>query len=195
MYIKYLTSSADDERGRPATGQRRSAAARLVETGIALQQTRYGYRGVAAVERAMPLAERAAWETGLARQVLIYPALDNGGHYASREAFQDRFLLTRETIRWFGRHYFGHDQPVLDPCASPARCADLRGLPPAYIVTAALDPLRDEAVSYASALESSGVRVKYRCARGTIHGFLGMARYLAVARDELDHLAAFLRAD
>ena len=129
----------------------------------------------------------------IAQQVLIYPALDNGGQYPSRDAFQDRFLLTRETIRWFGRHYFGHDRPVLEPYASPARCADLRGLPPAYIVTAELDPLRDEAASYACSLESSGVPVTYRCARGTIHGFLGMGRYLSIARGELDCLATFLR--
>lgn len=130
----------------------------------------------------------------LVQQVLIYPALDNGGQYASREAFKEGFLLTQQSIGWFGRHYFGHGEAMLDPAASPARSPRLEGLAPAYIVTGELDPLRDEAAAYAAALKQAGVEVNYRCARGTIHGFFGMARYLSVGREELQQLATFLRA-
>jgi acetyl esterase len=131
----------------------------------------------------------------LVQQVLLYPALDQGGDYSSRTAFEDKFLLTRDSIRWFASHYYGHDRPELSPEASPARAASLDGLAPAYIVTAELDPLRDEAAHYASLLEAAGVKARYRCVKGAIHGFLGMARYVSAARRELDELAAFLHAD
>jgi acetyl esterase len=131
----------------------------------------------------------------LAHQVLFYPALDQGGDYSSRLVFRDKFLLTLESIQWFARHYYGHDRPEVHPDASPARCTDLEGLAPAWIVTAELDPLRDEAAHYAVLLEAAGVKARYRCVKGVIHGFLGMARYVSAPRAELDELAAFLRSD
>ena len=131
----------------------------------------------------------------LLQQILLYPALDQGGDYSSRTAFEDKFLLTRDSIRWFANQYYGHDRPELGPDASPARAASLDGLAPAYIVTAELDPLRDEAAHYAALLEAAGVKARYRCVKGAIHGFLGMARYVSAARRELDELAAFLHAD
>jgi acetyl esterase len=131
----------------------------------------------------------------LAHQILLYPALDQGGNYDSRAVFRDKFLLTRESIEWFARQYYGHGHPELSPCASPARAADLEGLAPAWIVTAELDPLRDEAAHYAALLEAAGVKTRYRCLQGTLHGFLGMARYVSAARRELDELAGFLRSD
>lgn len=129
----------------------------------------------------------------LFRQILIYPALDQGGDYPSRATFSDQFLLTRESIEWFAQHYYGHSEPELDPSASPARSTQLGGLAPAWIVTAELDPLRDEAAHYARLLEAAGVATHYRCIQGVIHGFLGMARYVSVAHGALDDLAASLR--
>jgi acetyl esterase len=130
----------------------------------------------------------------LAHQILLYPALDQGGDYASRAAFCDQFLLTAQSIQWFANHYYGHGRPELGLDASPARAPDLEGLAPTYIVTAELDPLRDEAAQYAARLEAAGVTTQYRCAKGVLHGFLGMARFVSAARVELEVLAAFLRA-
>jgi alpha-methylacyl-CoA racemase len=131
----------------------------------------------------------------LAQQILIYPALDQGGDYSSRTAFANSFLLTLESIRWFTEHYHGHDRPELSPDASSARAADLEGVAPAYIVTAELDPLRDEAGHYAVLLEAAGVKTRYRCVEGVIHGFLGMAQYVAAARTALEEIAAFLHSE
>ena len=129
----------------------------------------------------------------LAHQVLIYPALDQGGEYASRTQFGDKYLLTTEAIQWFARQYYGHDGAELHPDASPARAESLDGVAPAFIVTAELDPLRDEGAHYAELLEAAGVKAQYRCARGVLHGFLGAARFVPAAREELDGVAALLR--
>ena len=131
----------------------------------------------------------------LLRQILVYPALDHGGDYASRTLFGDRFLLTQESIRWFARQYYGHDRPELHPDASPARAPELAGLCPATIITAELDPLRDEAAHYARRLETAGVKTEYRCIPGVIHGFLGMARYVSPARAALDRIVTVLCAE
>jgi acetyl esterase len=130
----------------------------------------------------------------LRHQILLYPALDQGGDYASRDLFRDKFLLTRESIQWFNEHYYGHTRPELSVDASPSRATHLEGLAPATIITAELDPLRDEAALYAALLEAAGVKTRYRCVKGTIHGFLGMARYVSAARNELDEVATFLRS-
>ena len=131
----------------------------------------------------------------LLHQVLFYPALDQGGAYPSRQYFGDKFLLTQDAIRWYAQHYYGHGQPELHPDASPARSEDLEGLAPATIITAELDPLRDEAAHYAAMLEAAGVKTRYRCVEGVIHGFLGMARHVPAALRQLEHVAEDLRAE
>jgi acetyl esterase len=129
----------------------------------------------------------------LVHQVLIYPAVDQGGDYASRNAFGDQYLLTTEAIRWFARHYYGHDRPELHPDASPARATDLAGVAPACVITAELDPLRDEGAHYAGVIEAAGVKVRYHCVNGVLHGFLGTGRFVPAARKALDLVAAILR--
>ena len=130
----------------------------------------------------------------LLHQLLIYPALDQGGAYPSRECFGDKFLLTQEAIRWYARNYYGHDWPELHPDASPARAEDFEGLAPATIITAELDPLRDEAAHHAVMLKAAGVRARYRCVEGVVHGFLGMARHVPAARQALEQAAEDLEA-
>lgn len=124
----------------------------------------------------------------LALQILVYPAVDQGGDYPSRELFARGYLLTTDTITWFGRHYFGDCPPVLRPTASPIRAPSLTGLPPAVVVTAGFDPLRDEGLRYAERLAEAGVLVEAVCFEGAIHGFLGMARYLESGRAALEEL-------
>ncbi len=111
-------------------------------------------------------------------QTLIYPALDLRGRLPSRKVLADHFPIPREMIAWFFNHYFGTAWPIADPRAIPALYEDCTGLPPALILTAGHDPLRDEGAEYAERLAASGVPVVYECCAGSIHGFMNMGRVL-----------------
>ena len=121
---------------------------------------------------------------GLAAQFLIYPATDAGGHYASRRDNAEGYFLDDPTMVWFTDHYAA--EALDDPRFSPLRRDALAGLPPAVVVTAELDPLRDEGLAYAAALEAAGVPVVRRCYDGMIHGFMDMAPYSEGARTAVD---------
>lgn len=116
---------------------------------------------------------RDAGEPGPAAQWLLYPATDRIAHTTSRRLFGRGFLLTEALLEWFMERYLGGADPH-DPRVSPLRHPDLRGLPPAIVVTAGFDPLLDEGRAYADALEAAGVPVRYRCHEGLIHGFVQM---------------------
>ncbi len=133
---------------------------------------------------AASLAQRALAQRGPAPvfQLLIYPALDasrDPARYPSVADNADGYFLTGELMAWFGAQYLapGHDPG--DVRLSPGLADTLAGLPPALIVTAGLDPLRDEAAAYAQALERAGVAVEYRCYEETIHGFASFGRFLS----------------
>jgi acetyl esterase len=111
-------------------------------------------------------------------QVLVYPALDLRGRLASRQDLADHFPIPRDMIEWFFNHYFGSAWPFADPRAIPTLYEDYTGLPPALIVTAGHDPLRDEGIEYAGLLKDAGVPVDYECLHGSIHGFMNMGRVL-----------------
>lgn len=118
----------------------------------------------------------------LAMQVLIYPATDMAADTPSHTSFADGYLLTRESVLWFRSNYLrGHDD-VADWRASPLKAPDLSRLPPAYVVTAGFDPLRDEGRAYAERLQAAGVKVTYECFEGMIHGFITMGGVIAAAR-------------
>ncbi|HSD92762.1 MAG TPA: alpha/beta hydrolase fold domain-containing protein, partial [Methyloceanibacter sp.] len=90
-------------------------------------------------------------------------------------------------------HYFGTAWPIDDPRAIPALYEDYSDLPPALIITAGHDPLRDEAAEYAGRLSGSGVPVTYECFEGSIHGFMNMGRVLRGAHGRgRQRLAAWL---
>lgn len=131
-------------------------------------------------------------------QALIYPALDLRGRTPSRKELADQFPIPREMIGWFFDHYFGTAWPIADPRAIPALYEDYTGLPPALVITAGHDPLRDEGAEYARTLAGAGVPVDYECFEGTIHGFMNMGRVLRAAHGKArkrlaDWLAARLR--
>jgi acetyl esterase len=126
-------------------------------------------------------------------QALIYPALDLRGRLPSRRDLGDHFPIPRDLIQWFFDHYFGLAWPIADPRAIPALYEDYTGLPPALIITASHDPLRDEGAEYAEALAAAGVPVDYQCCEGTIHGFMNMGRVLRRAHGRTrKRLAAWL---
>ena len=111
-------------------------------------------------------------------QALIYPALDLRGRLPSRTELAEHFPIPPDMIDWFFDHYFGLAWPFTDPRAIPSLYEDYRGLPPALILTAGHDPLRDEGADYAATLSRAGVPVEYACYEGTIHGFMNMGRVL-----------------
>jgi len=128
-----------------------------------------------------------------AGQVLLYPPTDYHGPWQSRQAFADGLLLTGEDIEFFHSCYSAGEDPD-DERHSPLRSADLSGLPPALVVTAAFDPLRDEGEAYARALREAGNRVVAWRVPGMVHGFLNLATLSRSARDAVVEVAGAMRA-
>ena len=129
----------------------------------------------------------------LALQVLVYPATDFADT-PSRRAFADGYLLTSDEMDWYARQYLARPEDAAHPYAAPLRCPDLSGLAPAFVVTAELDPLRDEGEAYAERLRAAGVPVTLRRFEGTVHGFVTFADRLAVGREATAEIVAALRA-
>ncbi|MET0968056.1 MAG: alpha/beta hydrolase, partial [Tardiphaga sp.] len=130
----------------------------------------------------------------LAGQLLIYPATDFAMTHPSHGEPETDCLLTEATIRWFAAHYLNGPGDVDDWRASPARIASLAGLPPAYVLTAGADPLRDEGNEYAGRLSAAGVAVTYRTFPGQFHGFITMGKILPKANEALHNIGAWLKA-
>jgi acetyl esterase len=129
-----------------------------------------------------------------ALQLLIYPVTDMTMRHRSRELFADGFLLTDAEMDWFEDNYLGRERTQAgDPRASPLVAEDLSGLPPAFVVTAAFDPLRDEGEAYAQALQQAGTPVTLRRFPGFIHGFVNAAGVSRTARDALVEIAGVTR--
>jgi acetyl esterase len=130
-----------------------------------------------------------------ALQLLIYPAVDlTDAETDSGRMFADGFFLTENDRRWSTRHYLsGPDADATDPRVSPARAEDLSGLPPAIVITAGFDPLRDEGEAYAEALRRAGTAAVLERAPELIHGFINMTTVPA-ARDAVVRLAGMVRA-
>ncbi|MBB3346377.1 alpha/beta hydrolase [Sphingomonas sp. BK069] len=120
-------------------------------------------------------------------QAPIYPATDASRPYASFDAFADGYLLTREGMIWFNEHYAGDPH---HPRFSPL-LGDVAGLPRAVIVTAGLDPIRDQGRAYAAALAQAGIPVTFREAQGNIHGFITLRRAIPSSQGDV---AGFLTA-
>jgi acetyl esterase len=128
---------------------------------------------------AVSLKARDAGRPPLAFQLLIYPAVDPDMNFPSARDNAEGYSLTTADMRWFWNNYVPDPAQRNDPLAAPLRAESLRDVPPAIVVTAEYDPLRDEGERYADRLEEAGVTVRRRSYRGTIHGFLWMADALS----------------
>ncbi|PDT89190.1 acetyl hydrolase [Bradyrhizobium sp. Y36] len=139
------------------------------------------------------LAARDAGDPALAGQVLIYPATDFAMTHGSHSEPETSVLLTHSVIRWFRDHYLNGAADIHDWRASPARAQDLAGLPPAYVLTAGADPLRDEGDEYAARLKQAGVSVTTRHYPGQFHGFFTMGKLLPQANVAIGEIGAWLK--
>jgi acetyl esterase len=140
------------------------------------------------------IAARDGNGPAIAGQVLIYPATDFTMTHPSHSEPETSILLTHSVIRWFRDHYLNGAADVHDWRASPTRATTLVGLPPAYVLTAGADPLRDEGDEYAERLKQAGVPVTYKHFPGQFHGFFTMGRLLEQANVAASDIGAWLKA-
>lgn len=127
----------------------------------------------------------------LAGQLLIYPNTLYGADTPSMQ-FDDPSLFNRHSVAWYWQHYLDSPADGGNPLASPLLATDLSGLPPALVITAECDPLRDEGEQYAGRLAEAGVPVEQHRYDGVMHGFFTMSGVLDDAERAVRQAAAFL---
>jgi acetyl esterase len=139
------------------------------------------------------IAARHSGDLAIAFQLLIYPATDQHRSAPSHTENAQGYLLTRDTMNYFTGHYIADAAQYDDWRASPLLHENLAALPPALVLTAGFDPLRDEGKSYAERLTTAGNRASYVCFERQIHGFITMGRVLDEANAAVALCAAELR--
>lgn len=176
-----------------------AAVRRVAENAAALgvDPARIAVGGSSAGGNLAAVASLMARDRGgppIAYQVLIYPVTDYVFDTPSYHENAEGYMLTRNTMIWYWANYLGDEADGRHPYASPARAESLAGLPPALVITAEYDPLRDEGEAYARRLEEAGVPVTLRRYEGMIHGVLSRAGVLEGGRRALADLGDALRA-
>ena len=127
-------------------------------------------------------------------QLLVYPVTDYHFDTASYRENAEGYLLTKDAMVWFWNHYLRSTTDGTNPLASPLRATNLHGLPPAMVLTAEFDPLRDEGEAYAARLQEAGVPVTLRRYGGMIHGFFSLGAVFTQGQQAIADAAAGLRA-
>ena len=130
----------------------------------------------------------------LVRQFLFYPITDHAFDTDSYAENADGPLLTGDDMRWFWDRYLRSEVDGANPYASPLRARDLSDLPPATVLTAGFDPLRDEGIAYAERLADAGVEVRHDHHPDVPHGFLSTSESVAAADEALDEIGEELRS-
>jgi len=131
----------------------------------------------------------------LAFQLLVYPCTDALMSHPSMVENAEGFFLTRSAMRWFYGHYLGSAQDAAkEPTVSPLYADDLSGLPPALIITAEFDPLRDEGEAYGRRLQEAGIPTAVSRYDGQIHGFLGLTMALDGGKRAMREACVALRS-
>jgi acetyl esterase len=125
----------------------------------------------------------------VSHQTLLYPATAYDEPMPSRAENASGYFLEAQDLMWFASHYVGSDIHARNPYAFPLRACDHSDLPPAHVVTAGYDPLRDEGVEYARALDEAGNDVTHTHYPSVVHGFLNMEALVDRAYDAVDAVA------
>ena len=144
---------------------------------------------------AVAMLARARRGPKLRYQMLAYPVTSSARDTRSYREFAEGYELTRSAMDWFWSLYLARPADGDNPLASPlkAKPADLKGLPPALVMTAEYDVLRDEGEAYAAALAAAGVPTERVRVPGLIHGFFGLAGVIHKGRNALNQAAASLK--
>lgn len=129
----------------------------------------------------------------LVGQLLVYPNTDQLADDESMRAADDPYLFNRHSVAWYRKHYLADPGDAASPLASPLRARTLAGLPPALVITAEYDPLRDQGEAYARRLAGDGVQVELTRYPGMAHGFFTMAGAVDASRAAIAQAASRLR--
>jgi acetyl esterase len=143
---------------------------------------------------AVALRAKEEGEPRIDFQLLVYPVTDHLLDLPSYESFGEGHWLTTEEMAWYWDHYLADRGRRSDPLASPLRASSHRGLPPALVLTAEFDPLRDEGEAYAEKLRAAGVPVKLTRYEGMIHGFFSCGGVIDAAHDAIAECGEAIRA-
>jgi acetyl esterase len=130
----------------------------------------------------------------LAGQLLVYPNTDQLADDASMRDADDPYLFNRHSVAWYRQHYLTGPGDAASPLASPLRAPSLAHLPPALVITAEYDPLRDQGEAYARRLAAEGVPAELSRYPGMAHGFFTMAGTVAASRAAIKQAAAQVQA-
>ncbi|MWG33619.1 alpha/beta hydrolase [Halomarina oriensis] len=175
--VRWVASTADAFGGDPS---------RLGVAGTSAGAT------LAAVT-ALRLREEPIADLDLSVQLLLYPITNHAFDTDSYEENAEGYLLTRADMGWFWTQYLRSSVDGANPYASPLRARELSGLPPACVVTAGYDPLRDEGVAYAERLAEAGIGVAHEHYPSMCHGFLSLTDEVDVADEAMDTVATRVR--
>ncbi|MCE5169980.1 alpha/beta hydrolase [Paenibacillus profundus] len=130
----------------------------------------------------------------IAYQVLIYPVTDASMQTATYREFAEGYFLTRDQMTWFFDNYLNsHEEEATNPWVSPLLFTDFTGLPPALVITAEFDPLREESEAYAERMKEAGVPVVLHRYEGTIHPFVSFADEIDKGIEAIEEVADSLR--
>ncbi len=129
----------------------------------------------------------------LAFQLLVYPMTSLDFETSSYVDNADGYLLTRDSMKWYWDQYLGASDDPNHPYAVPSRAGSFKNLPPALVITAEFDPLRDEGEAYAKRLEADGVPTTHSRYDGMIHGFFGMSGAVDKAGQAVSEAAAAMK--
>ena len=171
--------------------------ARANASAFGVDPARVALGGDSAGANLSAVASRLATQDGSppAAQLLIYPPTDGVGQHASHGMFGEGFFLSRADRDDFTRYYLdGTGVPVEDPRVSPLHATELSGLPPALLITAGFDLLRDEGEAYSEALRAAGTIVRARRFPALAHGFVNLTGVSPASRRALIKVAEEWRA-
>jgi len=129
----------------------------------------------------------------IALQLLVYPVTDVNFNTVSYGENAEGYALTKTGMQWYWEHYLSKDEDAANPYAAPLQAKSLAGQPPALVITAEYDPLRDEGEAYAKRLQEAGVETTYTLYDGVIHGFFGMGAVVDKGQQAVDQASAALR--